>query len=259
MKRIVSNIDLVVILCVGFLFFANYLAADEVDNTVEELLNEGVSSTIVDDLLSSDLPSDTLGTRVQDALHNGSITQRQYDKIYNNFLSLPDERRMAIKNAYEKGYAEKVYNNLHGLVNQKLGDDASVREHAHELRQQGLTKDQIVERLKNEGASPDHIKDLKFDSEEDASRPEHAKDIRATDTPDAQHKVDEAHEKKQDIKKEPSKSGQVKDIHPGEETREYGKEKRDFRKKEGQDKGVRDHGAGRGRDGVGQGGLRRKQ
>lgn len=213
----ISKVLVVLGMCLGVLLFTNCLKAEDIQGTVQGLINDGVPPEVVDDLFSG--PSDVLGQRVNDMLKAGTITQRQYDAVSNRFLSLPDEQRWAIKNAYTKGDAAKLYDATTGIAHRRLGDDASVRDHAKDLRQLGLNRDQIKNRLIAEGVDPAKIDALL--ASEGSVRGGHAKDIRATETPEAQHKVDRAHEKKQDIKAEPSRPGHLKDTKP-ERARERG-------------------------------------
>lgn len=256
-----------VVLCVAVLVFPSIVRADEADDIAQELIEEGISQEVMDELLNG--PGDTLGQRAESMLKSGSITERQYDKIYNNFITLSQEKRETVKNAYDKGYGEKVYDKLTGAVHERL-DDASVRDHIKDLKQEGYTREQIVEMLGKEGVSVDHLKDLGYGPGETSrrghikdlreqglsreeiverlrkegvsaehlkdlgygqggSRPEHAKDIRDMDTEESQHKVDRAHEKKQD--RRGLSAGRVDHIKDKENLRGRAKDSRDVRKK----------------------------
>lgn len=206
MQREISKLLIVIGLCAGVLFSPNVSWADEVSDLVQELADSGMSADTIDNLLSS--PGDTLGQRASDMLHNGTITERQYEKVYNHFMALPDEKRQLIKNAYDKGYSAKVYDAVVDIGHQKL-DDASLRDHIKDLRQQGLSREQIAQRLYNEGVSKDHLKDLGYGFIVEPSRPEHAKDLRDTG---AEHQMDLGHEKYQNVKNPPSRIEHAKDV-----------------------------------------------
>jgi hypothetical protein len=208
MKRIVKDVMLA-LLVLGALIFAlpNYIQAEETSDLAQELIDEDVSQDVINELANT--PGDTMGQRLDDMLKNGSVTQRQYDKIYNNFVNLPDEKRWAIKGAYDKGYGDKVYDRLTDAAHSQL-DDASLRDHIKDLKQQGLTREEIHKRLNEEGVSVGHLKDLGYGPE--GSRSEHLKDIRNMDTAESQHKVDRAHEKKQDRKELKERKDHAKDM-----------------------------------------------
>ncbi|MBL7130257.1 MAG: hypothetical protein ISS45_02450 [Candidatus Omnitrophica bacterium] len=311
MKIRIGKTLVAILACAGLLFFANSVKADELKDIVQAFIEQGIPVAVIDDLFSNDLPDDTLGARVDAAYEAGTINDKQYDVLYNRFMSLPDETRGGLKNAYSKGYAEEVINRgitaaherLHpgsvrdhikdlreqGLSRDKIKDkliaegyepshvrdilaeDDSVREHArdraHQLKQEGYSREEIIEKLRNEGVPVDHLKDLRFGPA--GSRVEHAKDIRAMDTQEAQHKIDRAHEKKQD-RRGPSRKKHAKDIRAMDTQEAQHKVDRAHEKKQDikakpsrprhiKDRGVRDRGAGRGREGVGRRGVKRRR
>lgn len=203
MKTGLSKMLIVMAACLGVLLFTNCLWAQDVEDTVQGLINEGVPPEVVDEVISG--PSDTLGQRIDDMLENGTITDKQYDVLYNNFISLPDEKRWAIKNAYDKGYAEKVYNQVTGIAHKRLGDDASLRDHVKDLRQQGYTREQIKNRLNAEGVAQARVDAI---IAKEASRLEHAKDkrdeIKGVDrrqhVPDLEHERPAVRQRSKDIR-----------------------------------------------------------
>lgn len=212
-----------VVLCVAVLVFPSIVKADEAGDAAQELIDSGVDESVMNELLTGS--GDTLGQRAESMLKSDSITQRQYDKIYNNFVNMPQEKRQAIKSVYDKGYGEKIYDKLTDVAHDKL-DDASVRDHIKDLKDEGYTKEQIVEMLGKEGVSVGHLKDLGYG--QGGSKSEHAKDIRDMDTEKAQHKVDRAHEKYQDKKGPANRADHIKDK---ENLRGRAKDSRDVRKK----------------------------
>ena len=220
MKTERGRIFIIIGICVGVLFFANGLKAQE-DDLYQELIDSGVSVEDAEYILNG--PEGTLGERAETMLKNGTITERQYEKAYNHLMALPEAKRQAIKGVYDEGGADKLYDATTGIAHRKLGEP-TVRERAHELRQQGLARDQILERLRNEGVSVDHLKDLGYGPAGDPSRVEHYKDVRDMDTEEAQHIVDRIHEKKQEIKDEASRPGHIKDR--GEDKRDRREDKR---------------------------------
>lgn len=268
MKKALRNVVLLgVVFCVAVLVFPSFVRAEEAEEVAQELINSGVDADVVETLLNT--PGETLGQRTQTMLDNGVINKEQYDKLYNSIMALPEDKRQAMKNAYDQGYGEKVYDKLKGAVGEKL-DDGSIRDHVKDLKQEGYTKEQIVEMLGKEGVSTDHLKDIGYELSEgslrdhvndlkeeglsrdeikdrfnkeginaehlkdlgfgsEGSRPEHAKDIRDMDTEEAQHKVDRAHEKLQDKKDPANRVGHIKDK---ENLRGRAKDSRDVRKKE---------------------------
>ena len=267
MKTGLKKMVVVVGMCVVALIFTNQLSADEADDAVEELIAAGITNDVMEELLKES--EDTLGQRAQDMLDNGTITERQYEKIYKSIIDLPEARRQKIKNAYDKGYADKLYDAVTGVAHRKLDEGslgghikdlkqeglsreqiketllnegvtldhlkdlgygpggASRPDHIKDLREQGLSREEIAERLQKEGVSIEHLKDLGYGPE--GSRIDHAKDIRATDSEEAQHKVDRAHEKRRDKKGLANRVDHIKDKEnlPGR-----AKDSRDVRKKE---------------------------
>ena len=207
MKTGLNKVVVAVALCAALILFAGTAKADDLGNITQEWVEAGLTADQVDNLLSAS--GDTLGQRVQDMLKNGSITQGQYDKIYNSFMSLPAEKRATIKNAYTKGYGEKIYNQVVNAAHENLSDDASIKKHAKDLRDQGLTKEQIAARLKAEGVASEHVKDIVYGQGAEASRPRHIKDVR--DSGSQPQQVEKAHERYQGRKVEPSVAGHAKD------------------------------------------------
>lgn len=212
MKTRLNKTLILIGFCLGVLLIGNSLRADELEDLTKGLITTGISPNVIESLFTG--PADTLGQRALDMLNNGTITQRQYDKIYNSFVTLPDETRWFLKNAYDKGYAEKIYNQITNAAHKRLGmDDASLRNHIKDLKQQGLTREQIIERLRNEGVSVDHLKNLELGQvlgpgPVEPSRPEHGKDLRDTG---AEHQMDLGHDKFKAIKDQPSRPGHIKD------------------------------------------------
>lgn len=235
MKTGLSKVLIVMGVCLGALLFTNCLMAQDVEDTVQGLINEGVPPEVIDDVISG--PADTLGQRVEGMLEAGTITQKQYDALTRYFLSLPDEKRWAIKNAYDKGYAEKVYNQVMGGIHERLNDDGSLRDHVKDLRQQGYTREQIKNRLNAEGVASARVDAIVA---EEASRREHARDLRKEGLSREQAKeraremIEPGHAKdKRDEIKGVDRRGHARDIeHERERAREHSKDVRDVRRSE---------------------------
>lgn len=160
MRRLFKNLTIVLFLLVSFALADYVFAADEQAVQVVQELTSGLGLPEETTGYLAEGPGDGLGQRLQDMLHNGAINQHQYNTIMNRFSALPDEKRWAIKGAYDRG--KDVSNIMHTVQGTGQQEDASLREHIKELKEQGLSKEQIAERLHNEGVAPDHIKDLGF-------------------------------------------------------------------------------------------------
>lgn len=206
MKTGLNKVVVAAALCAAVILFAGSAWADDAQQVTQELVSGlNIPADVADSLASG--PGDTFGQRLQGALNNGSITQRQYDTITNRFLALPDEKRWAIKGAYDAGKGINP-ETIHNVVNPQ--DEGSVRQHAKDLKDQGLTKEQIAARLKAEGVAPEHVKDIVYSQGVGGSqRGSHAKDIRDSGT--QPQKVDKAHEGYQNRKAEPSVADHAKD------------------------------------------------
>ncbi len=120
MKTRFESVVMVMGICAAVLFFANSVNA-EVD-VYQDLVNSGVPAEVVDDLFSGS--ADTLGQRAETMLENGTITQKQYDTIYNRVMSLPESQRQHMKAAYDEGAAPKLYEGATGIAHRKLGGDS---------------------------------------------------------------------------------------------------------------------------------------
>lgn len=210
MKTGLNKAIIAIGLCAMALLFAGSARAESEEQVAEELISGlGISSDVASTLVSG--PGVTFGQRIEGAYNNGTISKEQYGAIINRFLALPDEKRWAIKGAWDagKGINPQV---LHNVVNPQ--DPASMHQHVKDLRDQGYTKEQIAARLKAEGVAPEHIKAIVYpqgvsNAGEGSQRGEHLKEIR--DSGNQPQQVDKAHERYQARKAEPSKVDKAKD------------------------------------------------
>ncbi|MDD5006089.1 MAG: hypothetical protein PHS93_06280 [Candidatus Omnitrophica bacterium] len=154
--RKLASIFVVVSCFLSVVFFNAIVNADEVEDTIKALANEGVSNEVINEVFTGLQAS--LGQRVEGMLKNGTITQKQYNAIYKNFMSLPYETRFAYKDAYANGGGEEILNKLTSAAHKDPNKDASLKDKAKDLKQQGYTKEQAKEKLKNEGVSAEKLK-----------------------------------------------------------------------------------------------------
>ncbi|MFH1683976.1 MAG: hypothetical protein ABIA67_03750 [Candidatus Margulisiibacteriota bacterium] len=152
MKRLI-----VLGICLGILLFPGYARADELSDLTSDLNAQGVPSEVVNDVLSG--RAGTLGERLQAMVDNGAITIKQYKAIYRGLVALPQSQIQKIKTAYDRKGGAGVT----GAIQQWKGDDASLRDHVKDLKQQGFTKEQIAARLRNEGIAAERLKALGYD------------------------------------------------------------------------------------------------
>ena len=205
MKRGLSGVLVVTVMCAVALVSIGYAAAEENAQQVMQDLTSGVGLSQEANNYLVNGPGDTFGARLETMLNNGTITQGQYNSVVNRFSALPDEKRWALKGAYDQG--KGASNVIHKTAQIANWDDTSLRDHVKDLRDKGFTKDQIVKRLRNEGVPSDHLKDLVYGPAE-SSRPQHIKDLRDSGS---EHATELGHQKYQNRKVEPSRPARAKD------------------------------------------------
>jgi 2-oxo-4-hydroxy-4-carboxy--5-ureidoimidazoline (OHCU) decarboxylase len=161
---------LLVLVCLGFVFCAaNIQAAEEEQAVVQELISGvDIPADVASTLASG---QGTFGERLEAVFNNGSINQKQYDAITNRFLNLPDEKRWAIKHAWDAGKGINV-DQLHNITNPQ--DPGSVRDHIKDLQQKGVPPDKIKDRLVAQGIDPSIYSNI---IGEGPSQRDHAKDL----------------------------------------------------------------------------------
>lgn len=177
-------------MCAGLLLFSGTVKADEAQQVTQELISGlDIPADVAEYIVNG---QGTLGERIQAGVDNGSINQRQYNSIVNRFSALPDEKRWAIKDSWDNVGSEKIAPILGDLLHP---DGRPLRDHVKDLRAEGLDRNQIAQRLRNEGVSADHLKALGVIPGV-PSRPGHYKDTRDAG---AQGRVDAAHQRYQNI------------------------------------------------------------
>lgn len=169
----------------------SFVADSEFDELTQDVVDLGIPDDIAQDLFVE--PLEALGERASEMLENGAVSEKQYKNLHDYFINLPDRKRQKIKDFYTSGGAPKMHDLATALAHRRLQkDDASLRDHIKDLRQEGYSLDQ-----------------------QESSRPSHTKELRD---------IDSEH---QDIKTQSDRRGHLKDKQPLKRTRQEIKEKRD--------------------------------
>ncbi len=87
---------------------------------IQEIVDgTGVSLKDVGEAVTPGGPPCTLGQRFESMLESGTITQGQYDKIYQRIAALPQDKIQAIKGTYDLGQGAEVQEGMHDLWHRK--------------------------------------------------------------------------------------------------------------------------------------------